>query len=96
MGSAAEHGWTPAPCRGFHPRRPPALLAVAAAPASVATTTTTTVATTTTATVAPAIPLGPTFRLVHPDRPPIQFLPIQGRNEGLRIVGVHRHKAKPA
>ncbi len=37
MGSAAEHGWTPAPCRGFHPRRPPALLAVAAAPAPVTT-----------------------------------------------------------
>ncbi len=96
MGSVAGRGCPSAPCRGFRSRRAPGLLAVAAATATVATTPAAPIATTTTATVAPAIPLGPTFRLINPDRPPVQFLPIQRPNQCLWVVGFHGEEAKAA
>ncbi len=73
---------------GGHP-----LIAVATASATVAATTTTALTTTT---IAATISLRLAFRLVDPDRPAIQLLPIERPNHVGGVVGFNRQKAETA
>ena len=77
-----------APVPGVHP-----LIAVATASATVAATPTTALTTTT---IASTIPLRLAFRLVDPDRPAIQLLPIERTNHVGGVVGFHCQEPKPA